>query len=77
MISLVVGGKTGIGRSIVEVLRGRGDQVITFSRRKIKDENQSEKISSALINWLSLIDDGKKDLDSEQIIQELIKEDIK
>jgi 3-oxoacyl-[acyl-carrier protein] reductase len=39
VISLVVGGKTGIGRSIVEVLRGRGDQVITFSRRKIKDEN--------------------------------------
>ena len=39
MISLVVGGKTGIGRSIVEVLRVRGDQIYTFSRRKDKDEN--------------------------------------
>jgi len=39
MISLVVGGQTGIGRSIVEVLRARGDEVYTFSRRKSKDEN--------------------------------------
>ena len=39
MISLVVGGKSGIGRSIVEVLRDRGDKVYTFSRRKSKDEN--------------------------------------
>lgn len=51
--------------------------IIDSIKEKIKDENQSEKISSALINWLSLIDQGKKDLDSEQIIQELIKEDIK
>ena len=39
MISLVIGGQTGVGRSIVEVLRGRGDEVYTFSRRKSKDEN--------------------------------------
>ena len=39
MISLVIGGQTGVGRSIVEVLRGRGDEVYTFSRRISKDEN--------------------------------------
>jgi len=39
MLSIVVGGQTGIGRSVVEVLRVRGDEVYTFSRRKSKDEN--------------------------------------
>ena len=39
MISLVIGGKTGIGRSVVKVLSNRGDKVYTFSRRKSKDEN--------------------------------------
>ena len=39
MISVIIGGQTGVGRSIVEVLRVRGDEVYTFSRRKSKDEN--------------------------------------
>jgi len=39
MISLVIGGKSGIGKSVVEVLRNRGDEVYTFSRRISKDEN--------------------------------------
>ena len=39
MKSLVIGGKTGIGRAIVQILKHRGDEVYTFSRRKSKDEN--------------------------------------
>ena len=41
MKSLVIGGKTGIGRAIVQILKHRGDEVYTFSRRKSKDENLS------------------------------------
>lgn len=37
--SLVTGGTKGIGSVITEVLRDRGDHVITISRGKINDEN--------------------------------------
>ena len=37
--SLVTGGTRGIGSVISEVLRDRGDWVITVSRREINDEN--------------------------------------
>ena len=37
--SLVTGGTRGIGSEISEVLRDRGDWVITVSRREINDEN--------------------------------------
>ena len=37
--SLVTGGTKGIGSVITEVLRDRGDRVITISRGEINDEN--------------------------------------
>ena len=37
--SLVIGGTRGIGSVITEVLRARGDHVITLSRKKINDKN--------------------------------------
>ena len=37
--SLVTGGTRGIGSVVAEVLRDRGDRVITLSRRKKNDEN--------------------------------------
>ena len=39
MISIVVGGTKGIGRSIVETLKIRDDQVYTLSRRESGDKN--------------------------------------
>ena len=39
MVSLVVGGTRGIGRSIVETLKIRDDQVYTLSRRESGDKN--------------------------------------
>lgn len=38
-ISLLTGGTRGIGSVIADVLRDRGDHVITVSRRKLNDEN--------------------------------------
>ena len=37
--SLITGGTRGIGGVIADVLRDRGDRVITVSRRKLNDEN--------------------------------------
>ena len=37
--SLVTGGMSGIGSVVAEVLRVRGDEVITVSRRKLDDGN--------------------------------------
>ena len=67
MISIVIGGKTGIGRSIVEVLSVRGDEVYTFSRRKSNDKNH---ITIDLISKTSI----KKieDLLSNKLIDNLI-----
>ena len=56
--SLVLGGTRGIGGVIVEVLRDRGDNVITISRGKINNENHfsvnlsSKKQLSAFSNNL-------------------------
>jgi len=62
MISLVVGGTRGIGKTIVEILKIRNDQIYTFSRRKNNDENHIsidlgsttsiKKIEDALSNKL-------------------------
>ena len=37
--SITVGGTRGIGSVVTDVLRDRGDRVITVSRRKLNDEN--------------------------------------
>lgn len=67
MISVVIGGKSGIGKSVVEVLRARGDQVYTFSRRKSKDENHTtvDLSSNSSINKIT-------DLLSNRLIDNLI-----
>jgi NAD(P)-dependent dehydrogenase (short-subunit alcohol dehydrogenase family) len=67
MISIVVGGKTGIGKSIVEVLRSRGDQVYTFSRRKSKDENHTSIDLSSKTSIKKI-----EDLIGERLINNLI-----
>jgi len=59
-ISLLTGGTRGIGSVIVDVLRDRGDHVITVSRRKLNDENHisadvsSEKEISEISKAISL-----------------------
>lgn len=40
---------------------------------QIKKVNEDENIAKLLIEWLNSIDDGKKDLDTNLIIEELIK----
>ena len=47
-------------------------RVIKTIKKKISEENEDDQISEILINWLNNIDEGKKDLDTNQIIQELI-----
>ena len=49
------------------------DNNITSSiEEKIKEAKESDQISKILIKWLDEIDDGKKDIDTEKVIQELI-----
>lgn len=49
------------------------DNNITSSiEEKIKEAKESDEISKILIKWLDEIDDGKKDIDTEKVIQELI-----
>ena len=67
MISLVVGGKTGIGKSIVEVLRSRGDEVYTFSRRESQDKNHTSIDLSSIISIRKI-----EDLLGEKLINNLI-----
>ena len=63
--SLVTGGTRGIGSVVSEVLRDRGDQVITLSRRKKNDKNHisvdlsSEKQISQMSKKM-----GKKRIDN-------------
>ena len=63
--SLVIGGTRGIGSVVSEVLRDRGDQVITLSRRKKNDKNHisvdlsSEKQISQMSKKM-----GKKRIDN-------------
>ena len=49
------------------------DNNITSSiEEKIKEAKENDEISKILIKWLDEIDDGKKDIDTEKVIQELI-----
>ena len=52
--SLVTGGTRGIGSVIAEVLRDRGDRVITVSRRRMKDENHVSMDLSSIEDISSL-----------------------
>ena len=47
-------------------------RVLETIKNKIAEENKDNKISEILISWLDNIDEGKKDFDTNQIIQELI-----
>tara|TARA_B100000900_G_scaffold95464_1_gene78597 strand:+ start:629 stop:802 length:174 start_codon:yes stop_codon:yes gene_type:complete len=47
-------------------------RVLETIKNKIAEENEDSKISEILISWLDNIDEGKKDFDTNQIIQELI-----
>tara|TARA_B000000532_G_C18604609_1_gene292786 strand:- start:373 stop:543 length:171 start_codon:yes stop_codon:yes gene_type:complete len=40
---------------------------------QIKKVKEDENIATILIEWLNNIDDGKKDIDTNLIIEELIK----
>ena len=52
--SLVTGGTRGIGSVVTEVLRDRGDRVITISRGKMNDENHVEMDLSSIEDISSL-----------------------
>ena len=52
--SLVTGGTKGIGSVITEVLRDRGDRVITVSRRQMNDENHVSMDLSSIEDISSL-----------------------
>ena len=47
-------------------------RVIETIKKKISEENEDTNISKILIEWLNNIDEGKKDLDTNKIIQELL-----
>ena len=47
-------------------------RVIETIKKKISEENEDTNISKILIKWLNNIDEGKKDLDTNQTIQELL-----
>ena len=47
-------------------------RVLETIKNKIAEENEDSKISEVLITWLNNIDEGKKDIDTNKIIQELI-----
>ena len=47
-------------------------RVLETIKNKIAEENEDSKISEVLVTWLNNIDEGKKDLDTNKIIQELI-----
>lgn len=47
-------------------------RVIETIKKKISEENEDSNISQILIEWLNNIDEGKKDLDTNNIIQELL-----
>ena len=47
-------------------------RVIETLKKKISEENEDSNISQILIEWLNNIDEGKKDLDTNKIIQELL-----
>ena len=47
-------------------------RVIETIKKKIWEENEDTNISKILIEWLNNIDEGKKDLETNQTIQELL-----
>ena len=47
-------------------------RVIETIKKKISEEGEDSNISKILIEWLNNIDEGKKDLDTNQTIQELL-----
>ena len=47
-------------------------RVLETIKNKVAEENEDSKISEVLVTWLNNIDEGKKDLDTNKIIQELI-----
>ena len=47
-------------------------RVLETIKKKISEESEDSKISQILIHWLNNIDEGKKDLDTNKIIQELL-----
>ena len=47
-------------------------RLIETIKQKISDENEDSNISKILIEWLNSIDEGKKQIDTNQIIQELL-----
>ena len=47
-------------------------KIIEILRKKLADENQNNEISKILENWLKELDDGKKDLNQEDKIKEIL-----
>ena len=47
-------------------------RVLETIKKKISEESEDSNISQILIHWLNNIDEGKKDLDTNKIIQELL-----
>ena len=47
-------------------------RVFETIKKKISEESEDSNISQILIHWLNNIDEGKKDLDTNKIIQELL-----
>ena len=48
------------------------DKRVIETIKKKSEENEDTNISKILIEWLNNIDEGKKDLDTNQTIQELL-----
>ena len=47
-------------------------KIIQSINEKIEENKQSNEISSILIRWLEEIDEGKKDINTNQVIDSLI-----
>lgn len=47
--------------------------IIDSINETINEADENNEIAKILVEWLRLIDDGKNDLDTNKIIQELIR----
>lgn len=57
-MAVVTGGSGGVGRAVAEELRGRGWEVVSWSRRDgvdAADEGQVERAAAALRRWDALV----------------------